>query len=252
MTNRLKGKTALVTAAGQGIGRAIAEAFIAEGATVIATDLDAGKLKDLKAARCLALDVLSTEKVEALAKSVLEQFGAPDILANCAGYVHQGTVLDCSEKDWDFSFDLNVKSVHRTLRAFLPAMLDHGGGSIVNIASAVSSIRGVANRYVYGATKAAIIGLTKAVAADFIRQGIRVNAICPGTIQSPSLDERIEANAKKTGKSLEAVRTDFIERQPIGRLGTTQEVANLAVFLASHESSYITGQTHLVDGGMAL
>ena len=252
MTDRLKGKVALVTAAGQGIGRAIAETFIAEGATVIATDLDAGKLKDLKAAKCLALDVLSTKKVEALAASVIKQFGAPDILANCAGYVHQGTVLDCSEKDWDFSFDLNVKSMHRMLRAVLPAMLAHGGGSIVNIASAVSSIRGVPNRYVYGATKAAIIGLTKAVAADYIRKGIRVNAICPGTIQSPSLNERIEANAKKTGKSLKAVRADFIERQPIGRLGTAQEVANLALFLASDESSYITGQAHLVDGGMAL
>ena len=252
MTDRLKGKTALVTAAGQGIGRAIAEAFVAEGATVIATDLDAGKLKDLKAAKCLALDVLSTKKVEALAKSAIKQFGAPDILANCAGYVHQGSVLDCSEKDWDFSFDLNVKSMHRVLRAFLPAMLEHGGGSIVNISSAVSSIRGVPNRYAYGATKAAIIGLTKAVAADFIRQGIRVNTICPGTIQSPSLEERIAANAKNAGKSLKAARADFIARQPIGRLGTAQEVANLALFLASDESSYITGQTHLVDGGMAL
>jgi 2-keto-3-deoxy-L-fuconate dehydrogenase len=252
VTDRLQGKVALVTAAGQGIGRAIAETFIAEGATVIATDLDVAKLKDLKAAKCLALDVLSSKKVDALAAGVIKQFGAPDVLANCAGYVHQGSVLDCSEKDWDFSFDLNVKSMHRTLRAFLPAMLDHGGGSIVNIASAVSSIRGVPNRYAYGATKAAIIGLTKAVAADFIRQGIRVNAICPGTIQSPSLDERIAANAKKSGKSLKAARADFIERQPIGRLGTTQEVANLALFLASDESSYITGQTHLVDGGMAL
>jgi 2-keto-3-deoxy-L-fuconate dehydrogenase len=252
VSNRLKDKVAFVTAAGQGIGRAIAETFIAEGATVVATDLDAGKLTGLKAAKCLALDVRSTKKVEAVAKALIRQFGAPDILANCAGYVHQGSVLDCSEKDWDFSFDLNVKSMHRTLRAVLPAMLAHGGGSIVNISSAVSSIRGVPNRYVYGATKAAIIGLTKAVAADFIRQGIRVNAICPGTIQSPSLDERIEANAKKTGKSLKAVRADFIERQPIGRLGTTQEVANLALFLASDESSYITGQTHLVDGGMAL
>jgi 2-dehydro-3-deoxy-L-fuconate 4-dehydrogenase len=252
VTDRLQGKVALVTAAGQGIGRAIAETFIAEGATVIATDLDAAKLKDIKAAKCLALDVLSSKKVDALAASVIKQFGAPDVLANCAGYVHQGSVLDCSEKDWDFSFDLNVKSMHRTLRAFLPAMLNHGGGSIVNIASAVSSIRGVPNRYAYGATKAAIIGLTKAVAADFIRRGIRVNAICPGTIQSPSLDERIAANAKKSGKSLKAARADFIERQPIGRLGTTQEVANLALFLASDESSYITGQTHLVDGGMAL
>ncbi len=252
MANRLKGKVALVTAAGQGIGRAIAEAFIAEGATVIATDLDASKLKTLKAAKSFPLDVRATKKVDALAKTVIKQFGAPDIIANCAGYVHQGNVLDCSEKDWDFSFDINVKSMHRVLRAFLPAMLAHGGGAIVNISSAVSSIRGVPKRYVYGATKAAIIGLTKAVAADFIRDGIRVNAICPGTIQSPSLNERIDAVAKKTGKSLKAVRTDFIERQPIGRLGTTQEVANLAVFLVSDEASYITGQAHLVDGGMAL
>lgn len=199
MAGRLKGKVAFVTAARQGIGRAIAETFVAEGATVIATDLDAGKLKDLKAARYLALDALSTEEVGAAATNTIEQFGAPDVLANCAGYVHQGTVLECSEKDWNFSFDLNVKSMHRTLRAFLPAMLAHGGGSIVNISSSVSSIRGVPSRYVYGATKAAIIGLTKAVAADFIRHGIRVNAICPGTIQSPSLNERIEANAKKTG-----------------------------------------------------
>jgi 2-dehydro-3-deoxy-L-fuconate 4-dehydrogenase len=252
VTDRLKGKLALVTAAGQGIGRAIAEAFAAEGAQVIATDLDAAKLNGLKAAKTFPLDVRSTKKVESLAKTVIKQFGAPDILANCAGYVHQGSVLDCSENDWDFSFDLNVKSMHRTLRAFLPGMLDHGGGAIVNIASAVSSIRAVPNRYAYGATKAAVIGLTKAVAADFIRQGIRANAICPGTIQSPSLNERIEANAKKTGKSLKAARIDFIERQPIGRLGTTQEVAALAVFLASDESNYITGHTHLVDGGMAL
>ena len=235
MSDRLKGKRAFVTAAGQGIGRAIAEAFIAEGAQVIATDLDATKLRDLKAAKTFALDVRSTKKVESAAETVIRQFGAPDILANCAGYVHQGTVLDCSEQDWDLSFDLNVKSMHRTLRAFLPAMLENGGGSIVNIASAVSSIRGVPNRYVYGATKAAIIGLTKAVAADFIRQGIRANAICPGTIQSPSLDERIKALAASTGKSLKAVRNDFIDRQPIGRLGTTQEVASLALFLASDE-----------------
>jgi len=252
MADRLKGKRAFVTAAGQGIGRAIAESFIAEGAELIATDLDAGKLKDLKAAKIFALDALSTDQVEAVAKAVIAAHGAPHILANCAGYVHQGSVLDCTERDWDFSFDLNVKSMHRTLRAFLPAMLANGGGSIVNISSAVSSIRGVPNRYVYGTTKAAIIGLTKAVAADFIRKGIRCNAICPGTIQSPSLNERIEALSARTGKSPDAVRTDFIDRQPIGRLGTAQEVANLAIFLASDESSYITGHTHLVDGGMAL
>ncbi len=252
MAGRLKGKLALVTAAGQGIGRAIAEACVTEGATVIATDLDAGKLKSLKKAAAFSLDVRDTAKVNALAKDILKKFGAPDILVNCAGYVHQGTLLDCSEEDWDFSFDLNVKSMHRMLRAFVPAMLRNGGGSIVNISSAVSSIRGVPNRYAYGTTKAAVIGLTKAVAADFIRRGIRCNAICPGTIQSPSLDGRIEAVAKNTGKSLKAVRADFVDRQPIGRLGTAAEVAALAVFLASDEASYITGQAHLVDGGMAL
>ena len=252
MSGRLKGKLALVTAAGQGIGRAIAEACVAEGATVIATDLDAGKLKGLKKAKVFPLDVRSTAKVEALAKTVIKKFGVPDILFNCAGYVHQGSILNCSEQDWDLSFDINVKSMHRVLRAFIPAMLKNGGGSIVNIASTASSVRGVPNRYAYGATKAAVIGLTKAVAADFIRQGIRVNAICPGTIQSPSLDERVAVVAKATGKSLKAVRGDFIARQPIGRLGTPAEVAALAVFLASDEASYITGQAHLVDGGMAL
>lgn len=252
MAGRLKGKLALVTAAGQGIGRAIAEVCIAEGAKVIATDLDASKLKGLKKATAFALDVRDTKKVEALAKDVIKKFGAPDILFNCAGYVHQGSLLNCSEDDWDLSFDLNVKSMHRMLRAFVPAMIKNGGGSIVNISSAVSSIRGVPKRYAYGATKAAVIGLTKAVAADFIRDNLRCNAICPGTIQSPSLDGRIEAVAKATGKPLKTVRDDFINRQPIGRLGTTAEVAALALFLGSDESSYISGHTHLVDGGMAL
>lgn len=252
MSERLKGKLAFVTAAGQGIGFAIAEAFLSEGAGVIATDLAADKLTKLKTDKCFALDVRSTAQVDALAATVIGKYGAPNILVNCAGYVHQGNVLDCAEADWDFSFDLNVTSMHRTLRAFLPAMLKNGGGSIVNISSAVSSIRGVPNRYAYGATKAAIIGLTKAVAADFIRQGIRCNAICPGTIQSPSLDERVAAVAGRSGKPLKAVRDDFIARQPIGRLGTAQEVAALAVFLASDESGYITGQPHLIDGGMAL
>jgi len=175
-----------------------------------------------------------------------------NVLVNCAGYVHNGSVLACSEDDWNFSFDLNVTSVHRTLRAFLPGMLANGGGAIINISSAVSSIRGVPNRYAYGATKAAIIGLTKAVAADFIQQGIRANAICPGTIQSPSLSERIATLAGDTGRSPDDVRKGFVDRQPMGRLGTPAEVAALAVFLASDESSYITGQPHLVDGGMAL
>ena len=252
MGERLKGKLAFVTAAGQGIGFAIAEAFLAEGAGVIATDLAADGLKRLKNDKCFELDVRSTAKVDALAAAVIGKFGAPNILVNCAGYVHQGSVLDCSEEDWDFSFDLNVKSMHRTLRAFVPAMLENGGGSIINISSAVSSIRGVHGRYAYGATKAAVIGLTKAVAADFIRQGIRCNAICPGAIRSPSLDERVATVAKNTGQSVDVVREAFIARQPIGRLGTTQEVAALAVFLGSDESSYITGQPHLVDGGMAL
>jgi 2-keto-3-deoxy-L-fuconate dehydrogenase len=252
MTARLKDKVAVVTAAGQGIGRAIAEAFIREGAIVIASDLAVDKLTGLAAKKCVKLDVRSTPDVEALAQAVAKEFGAPHILVNCAGYVHDGSVLQCDEKDWDFSFDLNVKSMHRTIRAFLPGMVQAGRGSIVNMSSAVSSIRGVPNRYVYGATKAAVIGLTKAVAADFIRQGIRANAICPGTIHSPSLDERVEAQASRTGKSQADVHQAFVDRQPMGRLGTPEEVAALVLFLASDEASYITGQAHLVDGGMAL
>lgn len=252
MTERLNGKVALVTAAGQGIGLAVAEAFTAEGAAVIATDLDLQKLDALRAARKLALDVRVTGAVNALAAEVERDFGGLDVLVNVAGFVHHGSVLECSEEDWDFSFDLNVKSMHRTIRAFLPAMLKKGGGSIVNMSSSVSSVKGLPNRCVYGAAKAAVIGLTKAVAADFIRQGIRCNAICPGTIVSPSLGERIEAQTRRTGKPRDAVQQDFIDRQPIGRLGTAQEVAALALFLASDESSYITGQPHLVDGGLAL
>ena len=241
----------MVTAAGQGIGRAIAEAFIAEGAKVIATDVATDKLDGLKAAKATKLDVLSSDAVDAFATSIDREFGALDVLANVAGYVHQGTVLECSEKDWDFSFDLNVKSMHRTIKAFLPAMLKNGG-SIINMSSGVSSIKGLPNRYAYGATKAAVIGLTKAVAADFITKGIRCNAICPGTIVSPSFEERVQAVAKQTGTPLDQVRKNFIARQPMARLGTAEEVAALAVFLASDESSYITGQPHLVDGGLAL
>jgi 2-keto-3-deoxy-L-fuconate dehydrogenase len=252
VSNRLKGKLALVTAAGQGIGRAIAKAFAAEGAKVIATDVALDKLDGLQAAKCAALDVLSTQAVEEFAKSIGKEFGALDVLTNVAGYVHQGSVLDCSENDWDFSFDLNVKSMHRTIKAFLPGMLAKGGGSIVNMSSGVSSIKGLPNRYAYGATKAAVIGLTKAVAADFITKGIRCNAICPGTIVSPSFEERVKAVSESSGRPLAQVREDFIARQPMARLGTAEEVAALAVFLASDESSYITGQPHLVDGGMAL
>jgi 2-keto-3-deoxy-L-fuconate dehydrogenase len=248
MTDRLKGKTALVTAAGQGIGRAIAEAFAREGAKVWATDLDLAKLEGLTGVERRRLDVLSTPAVEGL----FAEIGPLDILVNAAGFVHHGSVLECSDRDWDFSFDLNVKSMHRTIKAAVPGMLERGRGSIVNIASGASSVRGIPNRYVYGATKAAVIGLTKAVAADFIKRGIRANAICPGTIQSPSLDERIAALAESSGQSLDVVRQAFIDRQPMGRLGTPEEVAWLAVYLASDEASYTTGQIHLADGGFAL
>jgi 2-keto-3-deoxy-L-fuconate dehydrogenase len=247
MPNRLSSKRAFVTAAGQGIGRACAAAFAAEGAEVIATDLDIGKLEGL---RCVhrALDVRSTAAVQALAAEI----GPVDILLNAAGFVHHGTVLECTEGDWDFSFDLNVKSMHRTIAAFVPGMLERGGGSIVNIASGASSVRGIPNRYVYGASKAAVIGLTKAVAADFIRKGVRCNAICPGTIESPSLDERVVTLAAATGQSIATVQQAFIDRQPMGRLGKPEEVAMLAVYLASDEASYTTGHIHLVDGGFAL
>jgi len=248
MAKRLQGKVAVVTAAGQGIGRAIAEAFVAEGATVWATDRDVEKLEGLARAKRRKLDVLSDRAVASFA----EKIGPVDILVNAAGFVHHGTVMECDNAAWDFSFDLNVKSMHRMLRAFIPGMLAKGHGSVVNIASGAGSVRGIPNRYVYGATKAAVIGLTKAVAADYIKKGIRANAICPGTIQSPSLDERIEALAKSTHVSLEAARQAFIDRQPMGRLGTAEEIAMLAVYLASDEASYTTGQIHLADGGFAL
>ena len=215
---------------------------------MIATDIDVAKMAALKGAETLAMDVLSSDAVEAVARKV----GGIDILFNCAGFVHHGSVLDCSDRDFDFSFDLNVKSMHRTIRAFLPGMLAKGRGSIVNIASGASSVRGIPNRYVYGASKAAVIGLSKAVAADFIRKGIRCNAICPGPIESPSLDERIATLARETGQSVASVRQAFIDRQAIGRLGTAQEVAMLAVYLASDESSYTTGTIHIVDGGFSL
>lgn len=248
MAGRLNGKTAFITAAAAGIGRATAELFVAEGAKVIATDIDESKLPGLKGATLRQLDATSTEAVNAAAR----ECGPVDILVNCVGWVHHGTVLDCSEADWDRSFDINVKSMYRTIKAFLPGMLQKGGGSIVNISSGASSVRGIPFRYAYGATKAAVIGLTKAVAADFIRKGIRANAICPGTIDTPSLEQRIATLSRETGQPLEKVRQDFIDRQPMGRLGTAQEIAYLALYLASDESSYTTGQIHLSDGGFAL
>jgi len=241
--DRLKGKKAICTAAAQGIGRSVAEAFIREGATVIATDLNDSKLADLKGATIRRLDVMDSKAVAALAAEI----GAVDVLFNCAGYVHQGSVLDCEEKDWDFSFDLNVKGMYRMIRAFLPAMLAQGHGSIINMASVASSLKGVPNRCVYSASKAAVIGLTKSVAADYVTKGIRCNAICPGTIESPSLDDRMKA----LGGNIDDVRAAFVSRQPMGRLGTPAEIAHLAVYLASDEASFTTATTQIIDGGWA-
>ena len=251
MTGRLSGKTAFCTASGAGIGRATAVAFAREGAHVIATDIDTAALETLKRegiAATYKLDVRDTAAVSALAKDI----GAVDILFNAAGFVAAGSVLECTEGDWDFSFDLNVKSMHRTISSFLPWLLAKGGGSIVNIASAAGAPRGVINRYAYGATKAAVIGLTKSVAADFIRKGIRCNAICPGTVQSPSLDARIAAQSQVLGKSQDEVRQMFVDSQPMGRLGTAEEIASIAIYLASDEAAFTTGQAFLVDGGFTL
>jgi 2-keto-3-deoxy-L-fuconate dehydrogenase len=250
MADRLEGKVAFCTASGAGIGRATAIAFAREGARVIASDIDGAAFADLKAAgvaECVKLDARDTAAVEVEAR----RLGSVDVLFNAAGFVHHGTVLDCSEEDWDFSFDLNVKSIHRTIRAFLPGMLAKGGGSIISVASTVSSVRAAPNRYVYGATKAAIIGLTKAVAMDFIAKGIRCNCICPGTIQSPSLDDRIAALGRQVGGADKA-RAMFVARQPMGRLGTAEEMAAVAVYLASDESAFTTGQAIVADGGFTL
>jgi 2-keto-3-deoxy-L-fuconate dehydrogenase len=248
MAGRLKGRVAVVTAAGQGIGRAIAETFVREGATVWATDVDLAKLADLRRAKRRKLNVLSSRAVDSFAAKV----GGADILVNCAGFVHHGTVLDCSEQDWDFSFDLNVKSMHRTIKAFLPGMLQRGSGSIVNISSGSSTIKAAPNRYVYTATKAAVIGLTKTVALDFITKGVRCNCICPGTIQSPSLDQRIATLAASSGKPEGEVRRMFVERQPMGRLGTPDEIAAAALYLAGDESAFTTGISLIVDGGWSI
>ncbi len=246
MAGRLTGKRALVTAAAQGIGRATARAFAAEGAHVVATDVNPDKLEELNGVpgvdTCL-LDVTDNDAVLAVAADL----GAMGILFNCAGFVHHGGILECGESDWDFSFDLNVKSMYFTIRAFLPAMLDAGGGSIINMSSVASSIKGIAHRCVYGASKAAVLGLTKAVAADYIDRGIRCNAICPGTVESPSLQARIDAFDDPV-----AARREFIARQPLGRLGTAEEIAAMAVYLASDESAFTTGTNMVVDGGVTL
>lgn len=247
MSGRLKGKVALVTAAAQGIGRATAIAFADEGALVWATDINETSLaalrSDRSSIRTRKLDVREPLEVDHIAAEV----GSLDVLFNCAGFVHHGTILDCAEKDWDFSFDLNVKSMYRTCRAFLPAMLKAGKGSIINMSSAASSIKAAPNRFVYGSTKAAVIGLTKAIATDFIGQGIRCNAICPGTVQSPSLEQRIAAQG-----DVEKVYAQFVARQPMGRLGRPEEIAALAVYLASDESTFTTGQVHIIDGGFSI
>ncbi|AYV48887.1 NAD(P)-dependent oxidoreductase [Caulobacter flavus] len=237
---RLSGKTALVTAAAQGIGKASAELFAREGARVIATDLNEGLLAGVEGCEGRRLDVLDPDAITALAA----ELGAIDVLFNCAGYVHAGTILDCDERAWALSNDLNVTAQYRAIRAFLPAMLAAGGGSIVNMASVASSIKGVPNRFAYGATKAAVIGLTKAVAADFVGQGVRCNAICPGTVDTPSLNQRLA----DTG-DYEAAHKAFTARQPMGRLGKPEELAQLALYLASDESAFTTGQIHIIDGG---
>lgn len=251
MAGRLAGKTAFCTASGAGIGRATAIAFAREGARVIASDVDMAKLRDLADYGIAETHIVDARQLASI-KRTADSIGPVDVLFNAAGFVHHGTILECSDEDWDFSFDLNVRSMHRTIKTFLPGMLERGKGSIVNIASVSGSVLGVPNRYVYGATKAAVIGLTKAVAADFMKHGIRCNAICPGTIQSPSLDVRIKAQAVTSGQTEEHVRQAFIDRQPMGRLGTAEEVAAAAVYLASDESAFSTGQTMLIDGGFAL
>jgi 2-keto-3-deoxy-L-fuconate dehydrogenase len=238
----LRGKTAFCTASGAGIGLATARAFAAEGARVIATDLSAAALEPLAAEgiETQPLDVTDAAAVTAIAARV----GAPDILFNCAGFVHAGTILDCDEDAFDFSVNLNVRALYRVTRAFLPAMLANGGGSIVNIASVAGSMIAAPNRFVYGATKAAVIGITKSVAADFIAQGIRCNAICPATVESPSLQARMDATGDPA-----AARAAFVARQPMGRIGQPEEIAALAVYLASDESAFVTGQAIAIDGG---
>ena len=249
MAARLAGKTILLTAAAQGIGRASALAFAGEGARVTATDINEEKLAEL--AELAGVDGIETRRLDVTDPAAIEaaarEVGAPDVLFNCAGFVHHGSVLSTGEDEWRFNMTLNVDSMYRMIRAFLPGMIERGGGSIINMSSVASSIRGLPNRFVYGTTKAAVIGLTKSVAADYIRDGIRCNCICPGTVETPSLEERIAAFDDPV-----QARKDFIARQPLGRIGTAEEIASLTVWLASDESAYATGTAFVVDGGVSL
>jgi len=238
--SRLKNKIALVTAAGQGIGRATAELFAREGARVIAVDINPATLATLSDMETRQVDLTDSAAIEALAREV----GAVDVLFNCAGFVHAGTLLTTTDADFDFSFNLNVKSAFRMIRSFLPGMIARGGGSIINMSSVASSVIGVPNRFVYGASKAALIGLTRSVAVDFVKDGVRCNVICPGTVQSPSLDQRLAA----TGDAAKA-RAEFVSRQPMGRIAKAEEIAELALYLASDASAFTTGATHIIDGG---
>jgi 2-keto-3-deoxy-L-fuconate dehydrogenase len=245
----LTGKTAFVTAAAQGIGRATALAFAAAGARVIATDLNAERLAEIGSPSITTsrLDVLDAAAVTQAARDA----GPVDILFNCAGFVHQGTIEDATEDEWSFGFDLNCRSMFRTMKAFLPGMVERGGGVILNMASVSSNLKGVPNRFIYSATKAAVIGMTRSVAADYVTRGVRCNALCPGTVQTPSLDDRIAVNAAAAG-SMDAARAAFVARQPMGRLGSPEEIAGLAVYLASDQAQFITGQAVVIDGGLTL
>lgn len=245
MTGRLAGKTAFVTAAGQGIGRGAALAFAREGATVWATDVNGKLLADLEKEGLRTRTLDATD--EAAIRRIAGEVGAIDVLFNCAGFVHHGTILECTPKDWDFSFNLNVKSMYLVTRAFLPGMLHKGGGSIINMSSIASSLKGLPNRFVYGATKAAVVGLTKSIAADYVKQGIRCNCIGPGTVDTPSLGERINAFADPV-----QARKDFIARQPMGRLGAVEDITGILVFLASDEAKFATGNMYSIDGGMTI
>jgi 2-dehydro-3-deoxy-L-fuconate 4-dehydrogenase len=245
MSGRLSNKIALVTAAAQGIGRATAEAFVREGAQVFAADISEATLTQVTGVKPLRLDVTKPDMIAECAAAI----GGLDILFNCAGFVHPGSILECTEEDWDFGMTLNVRSMFRLIKAFLPGMITRGGASIVNVSSVAGTVKGVPNRFVYSVTKAAVVGLTKSVAADFLKEKIRCNAICPGTVDSPSLAQRIATQAQAEGKTATEIREMFVARQPMGRLGRPEEIAALAVYLASDESAFTTGQIHVIDGG---